>query len=96
MTSEAAKAAAEIFPSMSEKRRHEAAMGLDDHRKRAERIIQGHYDAATAELWFENERLRELQSRIKQHWIEGVSEETENENTWHGTMRDILEEIYGN
>ena len=51
MDSTAKVAAAEIFPSMSEKRRHEATMGLDDHRKRAERIIQQTINTEVRDLW---------------------------------------------
>ena len=42
------------------------------------------------------EQLSELQERlrrIKEHWEDGVSEDTERENSWHGTMRDILEGV---
>ena len=48
-------------------------------------------DAARA-LADEVERLQELLRRIQQHWEDGVSEDTEAENSWHGTMRDLLDE----
>jgi hypothetical protein len=34
-----------------------------------------------------------LLGRIKNHWEEGVSEDTENQSSWHGTMRDMLDEF---
>lgn len=37
-------------------------------------------------------KMREQLTRIKEHWEDGVSEDTERENSWHGTMRDILDE----
>lgn len=37
----------------------------------------------------EIERLRELLSRIKQHWKDGTHDR---DNSWDGTMLDLLEE----
>jgi hypothetical protein len=36
--------------------------------------------------------VKDLLARVREHWKDGVTRFDEEDDTWHGTMRDILDE----